>query len=495
LLEKYNLGSGSHLIILGLKKIPTREDGEKTMVVVAVNGRPLTTCDVEHGCCITYYFYERKPGCTKGAATNPKLSFPHCHPIRTVQFENWAAAASIYQFVEEIEVGRWSTADSETTPSTAAAARTTTNRRALPVNKNPRVSKLKEMSSSSASSDDDDHRSGNNTSSSKSSDDSDDDFSNNDSSDYEPDRKRKCKRKRTKTESSFSWTEKRQASNKEETCGNDKEDMDSADKENEEGDDENDDILSCGVLPTSISLVCCMVFGVGDTLEEAKKQLGTKRLQLLRDTSRCLATETVSGTEVYSLDNEPSEMPRPTRHIEMSLNNINMEHPILKSLSGKVSQITLDWVWLLDVHTRQRLFDQFYSISLPAMAQLLVPQGAIYLPLCPSIFVNVVIVEGTLRSAGMQMSLMTESEAEEIFLFQGTEQVKSRYDLMNKEPDQLSNLGISDATLKQRADSEPRILPKVILERYHELAKQSLEVDGPHKFLKLLKVGDEDPPH
>jgi hypothetical protein len=70
--------------------------------------------------------------------------------------------------------------------------------------------------------------------------------------------------------------------------------------------------------------------------------------------------------------------------------------------------------------------------------------------------------------------------------------VKNKYDLMNKYPDQLSTLGISDRTIRERAESDTRVLHRDILDRYHVLAEQSLEGDGEHKFLKLLKSGEDD---
>jgi hypothetical protein len=45
LVGKYNEGSIAHLTILGLKKVEAGVCGEKQNVVVAINGRPLTTCD------------------------------------------------------------------------------------------------------------------------------------------------------------------------------------------------------------------------------------------------------------------------------------------------------------------------------------------------------------------------------------------------------------------------------------------------------------------
>jgi hypothetical protein len=54
LLTKYNQCSSTDLKILGLRKVVSSSGSET--VVVLVNGRPLTTCDPEHGCCISYYY-------------------------------------------------------------------------------------------------------------------------------------------------------------------------------------------------------------------------------------------------------------------------------------------------------------------------------------------------------------------------------------------------------------------------------------------------------
>jgi hypothetical protein len=48
----------------------------------------------------------------KGSAKNPKLVFSHCHPICSVEFEQEQAVAAVYEFVEEVEAGRWSWAKS-----------------------------------------------------------------------------------------------------------------------------------------------------------------------------------------------------------------------------------------------------------------------------------------------------------------------------------------------------------------------------------------------
>ena len=123
LLEKYNGGSDVDLVILGVKKVAVGVDGKELGVVISINGRPLTTCDVEHGCCITYYYYERKPGCTKGSAKNPKLVFSHCHPIRNACFDDKEAAACVFTFVNEVEAGQWMQSATEVTTAIPEVAK------------------------------------------------------------------------------------------------------------------------------------------------------------------------------------------------------------------------------------------------------------------------------------------------------------------------------------------------------------------------------------
>jgi hypothetical protein len=118
LLKKYNEGTIPELTILGLKETgtlardvqaregnPLEEPYQK--VVIAINGRPLTTCDPKHGCCMCYFYYERKYGCTKGAAKNPKLQFSHCHPIPRAISPQEEASDALFTFVERVESKQW----------------------------------------------------------------------------------------------------------------------------------------------------------------------------------------------------------------------------------------------------------------------------------------------------------------------------------------------------------------------------------------------------
>ena len=88
---------------------------------------------------------------------------------------------------------------------------------------------------------------------------------------------------------------------------------------------------------------------------------------------------------------------------------------------------------------------------------------------------------------GLETSLLTDSDALEIFLFKGTEKVKHMRDLMNKNPDQTSNLGITKQSLKEEADADTRVLTKEILCRHQDLVRKSSNEDGNHIFIKLLK--------
>jgi hypothetical protein len=103
--------------------------------------------------------------------------------------------------------------------------------------------------------------------------------------------------------------------------------------------------------------------------------------------------------------------------------------------------------------------------------------------LVPTIFVNVTHNEEALKRSGLQVSLVAEMEAAEILLWQGTEQVKHRFDLMTKKPDQTSALGIDASTVKHQADADMRVISKDAVSRYEELSRQGQD----HRFLKLAK--------
>jgi hypothetical protein len=65
--------------------------------------------------------------------------------------------------------------------------------------------------------------------------------------------------------------------------------------------------------------------------------------------------------------------------------------------------------------------------------------------------------------------------------------VKNDWELMTKVADQLGTLGVTEATVKEQAESDPRVIADEILRRYHELVKASLRPSGKHLFMKLHK--------
>jgi hypothetical protein len=129
--QQHNEGTGLHLAMLGLEKTGTDD------VTVSINGRPLTTCDPEHGCCVTCYYFERKPGCAKGSSNCPRLCVSSCHPIRSLHFEEEQASVSLYKFVEAVETGQWSKESSLVDaifPQVESPSVPRRNRRHLPTN-------------------------------------------------------------------------------------------------------------------------------------------------------------------------------------------------------------------------------------------------------------------------------------------------------------------------------------------------------------------------
>jgi hypothetical protein len=98
--------------------------------------------------------------------------------------------------------------------------------------------------------------------------------------------------------------------------------------------------------------------------------------------------------------------------------------------------------------------------------------------------VNIAHNEVALKESWLQLSLITEIEAEQILLWRGTEQVKHRIDLMSKAADQTSALGIDATTVKHQAEADMHVITKDTLLRYEELSNGGRDL----RFLKLAKV-------
>jgi hypothetical protein len=86
---------------LGLKKL------DDDSVVLNINNRPITTLELEHGCCDNYYVVERRAGGSKGLSKERKLTFPHCHPVPSSNLNSDFAVASLPQFKSMVDDGEW----------------------------------------------------------------------------------------------------------------------------------------------------------------------------------------------------------------------------------------------------------------------------------------------------------------------------------------------------------------------------------------------------
>jgi hypothetical protein len=106
--EYYTVQSTSDLTLMGLSKTESGSAGSIfEEVVVAINGRPITTCDPEHGSCMQYMILERKPGCTKGLGQTPKMVFTYCQPIPRADFQVDEAEQCIHEFKRRIDLKDW----------------------------------------------------------------------------------------------------------------------------------------------------------------------------------------------------------------------------------------------------------------------------------------------------------------------------------------------------------------------------------------------------
>jgi hypothetical protein len=84
----------------------------------------------------------------------------------------------------------------------------------------------------------------------------------------------------------------------------------------------------------------------------------------------------------------------------------------------------------------------------------------------------------------LQVSLLTETQAQEILLWQGTRVVKDEWDLTHKSPDQLGLLGITKRAVKDEAEADPETIVSVAMGRYRQWTKDSVGAC----FVKLLKI-------
>jgi hypothetical protein len=100
----------------------------------------------------------------------------------------------------------------------------------------------------------------------------------------------------------------------------------------------------------------------------------------------------------------------------MDLNKINLKHHTWSHhpCCGRVAQVTFDWFWYRDAHTRDRLELASTETSIPILSQLLKTRWC-YLPsiaLPPHFLSNIIHVENDFRALQLDVSLLDEIGAE-----------------------------------------------------------------------------------
>jgi hypothetical protein len=534
LLRNYNLGTSADLTILGLRKkkiaANNKQSGESDFsdssgdensitgvaladtvqheVVVAINGRPLTTCDPDHGCCMCYYYYERKPGCTKGLAKSPKLCFSHCHPIATASFPKLQASKSLNTFVKRVErVGE-----------TGGISRP---RIVVPV-----AGLLNHQSRKPTGSH---HRNG---------------------CPLPLHNRNACKRQCISTSPGGSMEESTDGSEDEimEEREETSQILDSPNMDAHQQDMSSDDIMhdvessppmdnlipglglekeasiiaipsiSEGVFhriiekealtanpisiddePKLVLLHLSMIFGrmTGTPKEVAGQARYTE--QLRRDTARCIMAEECSGKEVFTVDNREGDaneegcVYRPSRHIIQDLNSLDFSDKLFSIISGRVSQVTLDYFWFSGRYwDTQALRDDFYKVSIPGLAGFLITGGAIYIPLCPQLFIRLLTHEDRWNHL-LKLSLVHADDRNEIDMVKGSHcipQVLYEKNLLGKK-DQKPEVGLGTTAGEVRQTMSAHIGMPKIPERFHELVKAHPHPDKEGRsyyFMKLTKL-------
>lgn len=493
LLARYNKGSVAELTILGLKQ--ELIDG-KPSVCVSINSRPLTVCDPEHGCCMSYYFYERKPGCTKGAAANPKLVFSHCHPIPTATFPSDEASDSIYMFAELVESDKWNNGKSAGSDSEEHRAVAKRNRRTLPTNasnsgKRKSVTPLEIYYSDSGSENpgcdnedeasmnmfvgaDDggrDQRGESEASPLPFTEVTDLKFRRNELQEYEESivlQSKKCARNNLCTE------------------------------------DQNGDTDSCVVPahimpPVLVLLNLGMIFGRMKGTPKEISTMDTHTEQLRRDTARCIMAETCSGKEVFTIDCREGDADkegcvyRPDRHLIQDINSLDKDDDLFARMNGRVSQITLDYFWFSGRYwDTQALRNDFYSCSIPWLAGLLVTGGAIYMGLCPQLFIRLLTHEAHWKDL-LHLSLVHAEDVGEIDLVRGSHLIPQELyekNLLGKK-DQKPEVALGTSASELRQTMSAHLGKPGIPRRFDELVCEHVNQDcraGSFHFMKLAKI-------
>ena len=176
-----------------------------------------------------------------------------------------------------------------------------------------------------------------------------------------------------------------------------------------------------------VSLMLGMI--QGDFRDHTPTRIGNSMSgtsQLRRDSARCEATERLVERDVYTLDirTAPGYPDRPDRHIVQSLKTLNPDKlpPLLVAISKKVVQICLDYFWFVDGYWGGILNDNFFTVPVWVLHDILSPAGVMYLGLSVHLLLGVLRHLDSLEPK-FHISLVLDTEVDEIDLVCGSHQI------------------------------------------------------------------------
>ena len=537
--DQYLKQSEGDLKLLGLEK-----DTDGTIIVV-LNGRPITTCDAEHGCCLQYTIVERRVGGSKGLSDQPNFTMPYCHPIPQLEVCPDIAVIVIEQFTTMVKDGSWGIGgDSDPHDNKVDVDETDSD----------------QSSKGGRDMDDNDETTtseediGMVPTGEESSDGSDD--TNEDEGSY--DNSSEGGEVNISTGPSMGKEDSEGVEDEDnETSGTSEEDLTTGPKAEEDSScgEEVDasrvtqkvhraahrqgmglptrkrfrpevcgkmlvhqaarlptgtgqDVIDCGTLTNigsskitrvkqrwpkaNCNLFLGMIYGnmVGTVQQIGRMTQYTT--QLRRDTARCIATEKDCGKACYTVDcrsGGDGSVHRTDRHIVSNMSNLDINNRLLDEIKGSVSQVCLDHFWFSGVYWDERgTSKDFILKSLPVLWELLVPGGVIYLPLSVQVFIRVLTNEDTVSKLFL-ISLTHSDDVLENDLVKGSHCISDHFykdpnmfGSKNQKPE--STLGTSTLKIKQTASEVDDVLK--LVSRFEQLTRGRNEEQ--FQFLKLLKI-------
>jgi hypothetical protein len=244
------------------------------------------------------------------------------------------------------------------------------------------------------------------------------------------------------------------------------------------------------VLKSRVNLMLGMIYGdmIGNTAHIASRKGYTS--QMLRDTARCIATESICGKRVYTLDNRRGDSNLPGRHICLDIRSIVADHYDFELLKGKVHQICLDYFWFQGVYWADKGFGAaVYQKSIPNLHQILAPGGCIYIPLCVPIFLGLAQYKKQVEKQ-YTVALVLHADVELIDLVRGSNSIDNHWyastalGCKDSQPEKL--LGLTTIGITQSISCCSNVNPECVIQYLRELVMKNHEPEE-YAFIELTK--------